>query len=188
MVTGLPPIETTSNPCEGCILGKHKRDSFPVGKSRRAKQPLELVHTDICGPIEVESLGHKRYFLLFVDDFTRRIWIYFLKEKSEAFTKFRKFRALVEKQSGYPLKTLRSDRGGEFTSNEFNDYCKQEGIQRELTASYTPKQNCIAERKNRTIFEMARSMLKAKHLPKPYWAEAIACAAYLLNRCPTKSV
>ena len=96
-----------------------------------------------------------------MNDYTRKIWIYFLREKSEAFNKFKEFKALVEKQRGYHLKTLRSDRGGEFTSNEFNDYCKQEGIRRELTTSYTPRQNGIAEWKNRTIFEMARSMLKA---------------------------
>ena len=158
IVIGLPNIEAPSNPCEGCLLKNHQRDSFPIRYSRHAKQSLELVHVDICGSVKVESIGHKRYFLLFVDDYTRKIWIYFFREKSEAFNKFKEFKALAKKQCGSHLKTLRSDRGGEFTSNEFNDYCKQEGIRRELTASYTPQQNDIAERKNRTIFEMARSM------------------------------
>ena len=146
MVIGLPNIKAPSNPCESCILGKHQRDSFLIRNSRRAKQSLELVHTDICGPVEVESIGHKRYFVLFVNDYTRKIWIYFLREKSEAFNKFKEFKALVEKQCGSHLKTLRSDRGGEFTPNEFNDYCKQEGARRELTASYTPQQNGIVDR------------------------------------------
>ena len=188
MVTGMPLIECPDRPCEGCLVGKQHRESFPVGKARRAKQLLELVHTDICGPIEVESVGQKRYMLIFVDDFTRKTWVYFLREKSEAFAKFKEFKVYVEKHSGFNLKTLRSDRGGEFTSNEFDKFCKIHGVKRQLTASYTPQQNGIAERKNRTIFEMARSMLKAKNLPKNFWAEAVACAVFVLNRCPTRSV
>ncbi|CAM8990990.1 unnamed protein product [Rhodiola kirilowii] len=188
MVTGLPAIQIPSQPCEACLRGKQHREPFPVGKARRANQPLELVHTDLCGPVEVESLGGKRYMMALVDDFSRKTWVYFLREKSEAFRTFKEFKTFVEKQSGYTLKTLRSDRGGEFTSNEFSSYCRTEGIRRQLTASYTPQQNGIAERKNRTIFEMARSMLKAKELPKPYWAEAVSCAVFLLNRCPTKAV
>ncbi|CAM8934015.1 unnamed protein product [Rhodiola kirilowii] len=116
-----------------------------------------------------------------VDDFSRKTWVYFLREKSEAFRTFKEFKTFVEKQSGYTLKTLRSDRGGEFTSNEFSTYYRDEGIRRKLSASYTPQQNGIAERKNRTIFEVARSMLKAKELPKPYWVEAVSCAVFLLN-------
>ena len=95
---------------------------------------------------------------------------------------------MVEKQSGHYVKILRSDRGGEYTSNLFKDFCKEQGIIHQLTASYTPQQNGVAERKNRTILDMARSMVKGKHLPRTFWAEAVLCAVYLLNRCPTKSV
>lgn len=92
-------------------------------------------------------------------------WVYFLKFKSEAFEQFVKFKTLVEKQKGINLKILRTDRGGEFTSGEFNQYCEKHGIHKELTAPYTPEQNGVAERKNRTIVEMSRSMLKSKGLP-----------------------
>ncbi|CAM8987141.1 unnamed protein product [Rhodiola kirilowii] len=116
-----------------------------------------------------------------VDDLSRKTWVYFLREKLEAFRTFKEFKIIVEKQSGYTLMTLRSDRGGKFTSNEFSNYCRAEEIRWQLTASYTPQQNGIVERKNCTIFEMARSMLKAKELPKPYWAIAVSCAVFLLS-------
>ena len=188
MVRGLPPIEASLSPCESCILAKHHRESFPKGMSYRAKVPLEIVHSDICGPMKMPSLGGSIYFLTFIDDFTRKTWVYFLKYKSETFEKFKEFRAFVEKQSGLPIKVLRSDRGGEYKSNEFLDYCRDHGIKKQFTTSYTPQQNGVAERKNRTIMEMARSMLKGKNLPNEYWVEAVSCAVYILNRSPTKIV
>ena len=93
-------------------------------------------------------------------------WVYFLKFKSEVFENFKRFKALVEKQSGRSIVALRSDRGGEFTSNEFATFCEKNGIHRELTAPYTPEQNGVAERKNRTVVEMARSMMNVVGLPK----------------------
>ncbi|XP_057449943.1 uncharacterized protein LOC130741148 [Lotus japonicus] len=109
-------------------------------------------------------------------------------KKSEAFTMFLHFKAFAEKQSGYEIKTLRTDHGGEFIHKSFLNYCKEQGIQRQLTIRYTPQQNGVAERKNRTIVEMARSMLKGKELPNKLWAEAVSSAAYILNRSPTKAV
>ena len=188
MVKGLPLIEKPDSLCEGCILGKQHRESFPSGKSIRAKAPLEIVHSDLCGPMQAPSLAGSQYFLTFIDDFTRKTWVYFLKNKSEVFEKFRNFKALVENQSGLHIKVLRTDRGGEYISKEFLRFCRENGIHKQFTARYTPQQNGVAERKNRTIMDMARSMLKAKHLPNDYWAEAVNCAAYILNRCPTKAV
>ena len=104
------------------------------------------------------------------------------------FVYFLQFKALVEKQSGHYIKALRTDRGGEYVSNKFLNFCKEHGIHKQFTTRYTPQQNGIAERKNRTIMEMARSMMKAKHLSNKYWAEAVSCATYIMNRCPTKSV
>jgi len=104
------------------------------------------------------------------------------------FENFRNFKALVENQSGLHIKVLRTGRGGEHISKEFLHFCRENGIHKQFTTRYTPQQNGVAERKNRTIMDMARSMLKAKHLPNDYWAEAVHCAAYILNRCPTKSV
>lgn len=187
MVIGLPEIEAKTQVCEGCIYGKMHRLPFPK-TSWRAREPLEVIHTDIWGPSRTLSLGNKRYFILFVDDYTRMMWVYFLNEKSEAFSAFLKFKALAEKQSSHQIKTLRTDRGGEFIYTPFMEYCKDNGIQRQLTIRRSPQQNGVAERKNRTIVEMARSMMIGKSLPKIFWAEAIHTTIYILNRCPTKAV
>ena len=95
---------------------------------------------------------------------------------------------MVEKQSGHYIKILRTDRGGEFVSNDFLSFCKTNGIKRKLTTRYTPHQNGIAKRKHRTIMEMERIMMKSKHIPNEYWVEVVAYAIYILNRSPTKSV
>lgn len=188
MVLGLPEIGVRHNPCESCILAKHRRDSFPNAATFRAHSPLELVHTDLCGPMQTQSIGGSFYFLTFIDDFSRMTWVYFIKNKSETFEKFKQFKAISEKQSGKQIKTLRSDGGGEYNSKEFSAYCRNHGIKRQFTTRYTPQQNGVAERKNQTIMNMARSMLKAKNLANEYWAEAVACSVYILNRSPTKSV
>ena len=188
MVKGLPSINHPDQLCEGCLIGKQARKSFPKESISRATKPLQLVHSDVCGPIDPPSFGKNRYFLLFIDDFSRKTWVYFLKQKSEVFGIFKNFKALIEKQSGYEVKEIRSGRGGEFTSNEFKIFCEENGIHHPLTVPRSPQQNGVAERKNRTILDMARSMLKSKKMPKEFWAEAIDCAIYLLNRCPTRSV
>ena len=181
MVRGLPTIDPPSHTCEVCIIGKQTRLPFPNGKSWRAEAPLQLVHTDICGPLDPVSLGGNRYFITFIDDFSRKLWVYILKEKSAAFTTFKNFKALVEAESGHKLITLRSDRGGEYTSNMFQGYCREQGIKRHFTNAYTPQQNGIVERKNRTILDMTKIMLKQKGLRKQFWAEAVAFSTYLLN-------
>ncbi|KAI5333503.1 hypothetical protein L3X38_023634 [Prunus dulcis] len=188
MVHGLPHLEQMSVVCAGCMLGKQHRDSFPLESTWRASYPLELVHTDICGPMKTDSISGNKYFLLFTDDCTRMSWVYFLRNKSNALECFRKFKAMTELQSGFKIKGLRSDRGGEFLSNEFNSFCAEVGIQRQLTVAYSPQQNGVAERKNRTVVEMAKSMLHEKCIPYEFWAEAVNTAVYLLNRCPTKAL
>jgi transposase InsO family protein len=110
----------------------------------RASKKLQLVHADICGPIKPNSNSNKRYILSFIDDFTRKTWIYFLHEKSEAFAMFRNFKACVEKESGEYITSLRTNKGGEFTSNGFEEFCKVQGISRQLTAAYTPQQNGVS--------------------------------------------
>ncbi|KAJ3693375.1 hypothetical protein LUZ60_008855 [Juncus effusus] len=184
MVHGLPDMDYTASFCKSCVLDKHARVPFQKKARYRARGPLELVHTDICGPITPVSFSKKRYFITFVDDYSRRTWVYFLKEKSEVLEVFKKFKILVEKTTGMHIKTLRSDRGGEYMSTAFTSYCEEHGIKRFLTAPYSPQQNGVAERKNRTILEMVRSMLKGKDMPKEFWAEAVQCAVYVQNRCP----
>ena len=155
MVKGLPLINKTNRVCEGFIFGKQHRETFPVGKSYRARSPLEIVHSDICGPMQTTSIGGCKYFLTFIDDYSRKTWVYFLKHKSDAFSCFQQFKALVEKQSGYRINIQKTDRGGEYVSNEFLNLCKMHGIQKQFTARYTPQPNSVTERKNITIMEMA---------------------------------
>ncbi|GJV20172.1 retrovirus-related pol polyprotein from transposon TNT 1-94, partial [Tanacetum coccineum] len=188
MVKGLDQIDHPNQVCEGCLLGKHARSSFPKEATSRAKEPLQLIHTNLCGPITPPSHGKNLYFMLFIDDYSRKTWVYFLNEKSQAFEAFKKFKAMVEKEKGLKIKSMRSDRGGEFLSKEFNKFCEDNGIRRFLTAPYSPQQNGVVERKNRTILNMVRSMLKSKKMPKEFWAEAVDCAVYLLNRCPSNNL
>jgi len=136
------------------------------------------VHTDVCGPIKPMSTGQNRYFLTFIGDFSRKTWIYFLKRKLEVLNCFKDFKAIIEKQNGYKIIIMRSDQGGEYTSNDFEAFCTQQGIKHQTTPAYTPQLNGVAERKNRMILDMARSLLKAKKLPKQYWVEAVSCGIY----------
>lgn len=111
-----------------------------------------------------------------------------MKEKGEAFKKFKRFKEIVEKDTGEAIRTLRTDRGGEFTSLEFQSYCEKSGIQRHLTAPYTPQQSGVVERRNRTLLEMTRSNLKHMEVPNYMWGEAVRHSAYLINRIATKTL
>ena len=188
MVIGLPPIQLQTDICDECTVGKQPCDSFPTAPAWRAEHILELVHSDLCGPIHPASCSGKRYFLTFIDDYSRKTWVYLLHEKSEAFAAFQSFKSKVEKMTDYSIKCLRTDRGGEFNSRAFVTYCEQHGIQRQLTAAYTPQQNGVAERKNRTILNMVRSMMVRQNLPKTFWPEAVNWSVHILNRSPTFAV
>ncbi|KAH9291933.1 hypothetical protein KI387_042879, partial [Taxus chinensis] len=189
MVVGLPPIQEKQDMCVGCFAGKQKRKPFPHEGVWRAKGLLDLVHADLCEPSwKTPTVLGARYFLLLVDDHSRRMWIYLLKKKSDCFASFVKFKALVENQTSRQIKTLRSDNGGEFTSKQFAVFCEKEGIQHQLTAPYTPQQNGVVERRNRTIMEMARCMMHSRGVPYTYWGEAVNTTVYILNRSPCKAL
>jgi len=153
----------------------------------RATEPLQLVHSDICGPLET-AMGGGRYMLLFIDDATRHTDEYILKYKSEALGKFKEWKALKEKESGKQVKQFRTDGGGEYTSKKFAEYLKSEGILKETTTPYTPQSNGVVERANRTIMERVRCMLDDAGLSKKYWAFAVSVVAYLKNCTPMRSV
>ena len=174
--------------CEGCIEGKMHRLPFKAVGDIRSKQKLQLVHTDVCGPMQTESIGGCKYFVTFIDDYSRCCKVYFMKQKNEVLQKFKEFEALVTSESGERIGKLRSDNGGEYVSKEFEQYLQSRGIHHETTVVYTPEQNGVAERKNRTLVESARSMLCHAGLPRCYWAEAIATAAHVGNRIPTSAV
>lgn len=126
--------------------------------------------------------------MTFIDDFSRRIFIYFLKAKSEALQMFKVYKQHVEKQTGRKVKILRSDNGREYVNNEFDQFLRVEGISRQLTVPHTPQQNGVAERANRTLVEMARSMMVYSQVNQSLWAEAINTAVYIRNRCPTRKL
>lgn len=151
MVAGLPNFNPPTEICEDCIIEKQARDSFPTEKSRRGKRRLELVHSYLCGPINLKSNGGKCYIITFIDDFSRKTWVYFLQEKSEAFAAFKSFKALIENDAQSSIKILRSDWRGEYNSREFIDFCELQGIKKELMIAYSPQQNGVSERKNCTI-------------------------------------
>ena len=182
----LPQLKSVDvSPCEDCIFGKQKKVSFvKTGKTPKAEK-LELVHTDVWGPSPVQSLSGSLYYVTFIDDSTRKVWIYFLKKKSEVFDIFRKWKAMVENETGLKVKRLRSDNGGEYTDQRFREFCANNGIKMEKTVPGTPQQNGVAERMNRTLNERARSMRIHAGLPKTFWAEAVNTAAYLINRGPS---
>lgn len=154
LVLGLPKVQTQLGVCDACQAKKQHCTPFPVGDSWRASQVLQLVHADIYDPMATPVLG-SRYFLLVVDDFSRKMWVYFLKKKSDAFTIFHKFKPLVEKESGKSIIALRTNNGGEFCSTEISSFCDIHGIKRQLTTPHTPQQNSVVERRNRKIIKMA---------------------------------
>lgn len=188
MVIGLPSLKSSQKICTVCLTGKQHRMSVPKRSLWRASKQLQLVHSDLCGPIKPASNNGKRYILSFIDDLTRKAWVYFLHEKSETFAIFKSFKACVEKELGAYITCLRTDRGGEFCSKEFKEFCESQGIRRQLTAAFTPQQNGVAERKNRTIMNAVRSMLIEKKVPKAFWAEAARWCVHIQNRCPTAAV
>jgi hypothetical protein len=149
---------------------------------------LELVYADVCGPISPMTQGGNKYMFLIVDDHSRYMWAFLIKTKDEVFECFKKFKNLMEVELGTRLKTLRTDNGGEFTSRAFEDFCDQEGITHQFSAPYTPQQNGVVERRNRSVLGMTRSILKAMELPQNLWGEGIRHSIYLLNRVPTKAL
>ena len=188
LVGGIPRISHAGQVCDACLLGKHIRTPFPHQAKFRSKNPLDLVYGDLCGPISPATSSGKKLIFLLIDDCTRFMWAYFLTSKDQALSTFKEFRQKIEMELKLKLRMLRTDRGGEFTSNEFTKYCKENGIARQLTAPYSPQQNGVVERRNRTVLSTTRSMMKAMKLPLTFWAEAVRHAIYILNRVPTKAL
>lgn len=173
--------------CEPCIEGKHHRSKFPIKKERSSHDVLQLVHSDVCGKINSKSLGGSEYFVTFIDDFSRFVWVYCLKTKDEVFSKFQEWKNEIENSTGKKLRIFRTDNGGEYVSRVFSEYLKKEGIVHEKTVPKNPEQNGVSERWNRTLVETTRCMLQGAKLPQKFWAEALSTAAYLKNRSPAKA-
>lgn len=164
-VRGLPPLRFSEKICNGCQLGKHVRTKLPKEATHQTSQILELVHSDVCGPFKVSSTGGARYFVTFIDDYSRKIWVYFISQKSQVLDKFRHFVQLMTTSIGQTVRALQSDNGGEYTSKAFHEFCSSKGITRELPPPYTPQRNDVAERRNRSLLDITRCLLLDRALP-----------------------
>ena len=184
-VSGAFPSDTA---CEACLEGKMHQHPFAPASSR-ATRPLELVHTDLMGPVNKRSRkGHHKYIMVIVDDFTRYGWVYFLRRKSQAPERLKNFIRMVERQFAAKVATVRSDRGGEYLANRLTTWFDKLGIHHHLSIPDTPQQNGVAERYNRTLQERGRSMLLAAGLPTHFWGHAVRYACWLSNRLPHTAV
>ncbi|CAI7894008.1 unnamed protein product, partial [Closterium sp. NIES-54] len=172
--------------CEICLLSKFT--CFPFHSvTGRSKKPLELVHMDLVGPLSVQGHKGERYFLTIVDDWSRLMWAYPLKQKDHAASTIKEeWLPFVEKQAEYVVKRIRTDRGGEFLGAEMTAWLKKQGIQRELTTAYSPQSNGVAERANRTILETARVLLIESGVGNSMWPHAVRHATVARNRVLTK--
>ncbi|WRX20691.1 Integrase [Theobroma cacao] len=167
LVVGLPNIKFESDKmCDACQLGKPIRTSFKSKKIVSTSKPLEMLHIDLFGPISTTSLGEKSYGFVIVDDYSRYTWVYFLTHKNDALSTFISHCRKVENEKGLAIVSIRSDHGGEFESEEFEKFFNEKGLDHNFSAPKTPQQNGVVERKNRTLKEMAQTMLCENNLPK----------------------
>jgi hypothetical protein len=155
MVQGLPSLDHVEQFCDVCVLTKQRRLPFPQKLSFRAKERLELMHGDLCGPVTPATPAGRRYFLLLVDDLSHYMWVVVLGSKGEAANAIKCAQAVAEAECGRKLCVLRTDNGGEFTTAEFASYCTDEGVQRHYSTPYSPQQNDVIERRNQTVVGMA---------------------------------
>jgi hypothetical protein len=177
----IPVFDKNVENCKTCMLTKITRQPFK--SITRKSVILELIHSDLCDLHATPSLGHKKYFVTFIDDASRFCYVYLLHAKDESLDKFKIYKTEVEVQQNVLIKTLRTDRGGEYYDPVF---FQSVGIIHETTAPYTPQQNGVAERKNRVLKEMVNAMLSYSGLSEGFWGEAMLTACYLLNRVPNK--
>ncbi|GJZ81219.1 putative ribonuclease H-like domain-containing protein [Tanacetum coccineum] len=183
LVRGLPSkIFKNDHSCVACQKGKQHKASCKAKLVNSISKPLHMLHMDLFGPINVKSLMKKSYCLVVTDDFSRFSWVFFLATKDETSGILKTFITKIENQLDYKVKVIRSDNGTEFKNSVMNQFCEMKGIKREFSIARTPQQNGVAERRNRTLIEAARTMLVDSKLPTTFWAEAVNTACYVLNR------
>uniref|UniRef100_T1ILJ6 Endonuclease n=1 Tax=Strigamia maritima TaxID=126957 RepID=T1ILJ6_STRMM len=170
--------------CKLCNLAKPTRANYPKNNEKLVKEPLALVYMDLWGPCRVKYLRKASYLLFIVDDATRYAWVFPIPSKNAVFGVFKTFHARAERLSGFKLKAICTDRGGEFTTGEFEKYLRQYGIEIQRTNAYSPQMNGTAERINRTILDGVRAMLADTDLPQELWAELSVTLTYLKNYYP----
>lgn len=173
--------------CEACIYGKHHRGNYKL-RQEKSSTCGEIVFADVCGPMQVNSIGGSRYFLLLKDDYSHFRFVYFMKQKSEVTNIIKNFVMRMEREKKHNIRVLRSDNGTEFVNAELKQFFDKMGIEHQKTVPYTPEQNGCAEREMRTVVESARTMIYAKNMDLMFWAESVNFAVYVLNCTGTSSV
>lgn len=186
LVDGIQNFQVSDNKCSICVQGKQSRHPFR-NSGKRAMNILDLIHSDLCGSMSKQSMGGALYFVTFIDDHSRKKFVYFIKYKSEIVEVFQKFKALVENQTGKKIKPIRTDNGKEYVSQEFKRVLQEAGIRHQTSVPYSPQQNGLAERANQSIVERARCLLLDAGLPKGYWAEATSTAVYFNKQKSSES-
>lgn len=163
-------------------MGKQSRKSHPTLVNTKIIEPLELLHIDLYGASVIESVDGSKYILVIVDDFSRFTWLYFLKQKLEATPKLKNFIKQVELQLRKVFRNIRSDNGLELKNKDVEEFLAEKGVTHNFSAPYTPQQNGVVERRNRSMCEATRTMLSFTSLPLYFWANAITAACYTHNR------
>ena len=171
--------------CDACEFAKHTRVSYPLSNCK-SSIPFMTIHSDVWGPTKTVSLSGCRWFVTFIDCCTRTTWVYLLKSKSEVASSFKSFHKMVCTQFNTQIKILRTDNGTEYVNSDLDSYLESHGVIHQTSCPYTSAQNGVAERKNRHLLEVARSLMFSMNLPKHYWGDAVLAAAYLINRMPLK--
>ncbi|GKB78226.1 putative ribonuclease H-like domain-containing protein [Tanacetum coccineum] len=183
LVRGLPSkIFENKHTCVACQKGKQHKASYKTKTGSSISQPLQMLHMDLFGPTFVKSIMKKMYYLVVTDDFSRFSWVFFLATKDETSGILKAFITRIENQINHKVKIIRCDNRTEFKNKEMNQFCEMKGIKREFSVARTPQQNGVAERKNRTLIEAARTMLADSKLPIIFWAKAVNTACYVQNR------
>ncbi|GJR62252.1 putative ribonuclease H-like domain-containing protein [Tanacetum coccineum] len=183
LVRGLPSkLFQNDHTCVACQKGKQHKASCKAKAVSSISHTLQLLHMDLFGPTSIRSLNHKTYYLVITDDFSRFSWVFFLRTKDETSAILKDFIRQIENQLNQKVKTIRSDNGTEFKNKDVIEFCGLKGIKREYNNARTLQQNGVAERKNRTLIEAARTMLADSFLPNTFWAKAVSTACYVLNR------
>ncbi|KAK1602959.1 hypothetical protein QYE76_027159, partial [Lolium multiflorum] len=168
--------------CSACVAGKQLKKKHPIKSIVSTSRPLELLHLDLFGPSHYDTLGGSKYGLVIVDDYSRYSWVFLLKTKDETHREFITFTKKAQRMYESEIKAIRTDNGTEFKNYTMQEFVDDEGIKHEFSAPYTPQQNGVVERKNRTIIEMARTMLSEFNSPHNFWGEAISTAVHYSNR------
>ncbi|GJU59429.1 putative ribonuclease H-like domain-containing protein [Tanacetum coccineum] len=182
LVRGLPLKRFKNDQtCVACLKGKQHRASCKSKVLNPITKPLFILHMDLFGPTFVSSLMHKKYCLVVIDDYSRFTWVFFLAIKDETSEILKNFIKEIENLVDKKLKIIRSDNGTKFKNKVMDDFCREKCIRREYSVARTPQQNTVAERRNRTLVEAARTMLADSKLPTTFWAEAVSTACYVQN-------